>query len=178
MNRSTPGLPVHHQLPESTQTHVHWISDAIQPSHPLSSPSPPNYSFLSPARIGHWALDKRYPGPVLKALEKGSQLNLHHSWCSNYDRDGGAWHTRAWVKVVEMAPLGPPLRAASASPPNERLALPSPGNTQHADKKTQECTLWTIGKWDTVETCLSLNPQFTHSEIPCILYSLLMHINS
>ena len=41
MNRSTPGLPVHHQLPESTQTHVHWVSNAIQPSHPLSSPSPP-----------------------------------------------------------------------------------------------------------------------------------------
>ena len=41
MNQSTPGLPVHHQLPESTQTHVHQVSDAIQPSHPLSSPSPP-----------------------------------------------------------------------------------------------------------------------------------------
>ena len=41
MNCSTPGLPVHHQLPESTQTHVHSVSDAIQPSHPLSSPSPP-----------------------------------------------------------------------------------------------------------------------------------------
>ena len=41
MNRSTPGLPVHHQLLEFTQTHVHRISDAIQPSHPLSSPSPP-----------------------------------------------------------------------------------------------------------------------------------------
>ena len=41
MNRSTPGLPVHHQLPEFTQTHVHWVCDAIQPSHPLSSPSPP-----------------------------------------------------------------------------------------------------------------------------------------
>ena len=40
MNRSTPGLPVHHQLPEFTQTHVHRVSDAIQPSHPLS-PSPP-----------------------------------------------------------------------------------------------------------------------------------------
>ena len=40
MNRSTPGLPVHHQLPESTQTHVHQVSDTIQPSHPLSSPSP------------------------------------------------------------------------------------------------------------------------------------------
>ena len=44
MNRSTPGLPVHHQLPEFTQTHVHWVSDAIQPSHPLSSPSPPALS--------------------------------------------------------------------------------------------------------------------------------------
>ena len=41
MNHSTPGLPVHHHLPEFTQTHVHRVSDAIQPSHPLSSPSPP-----------------------------------------------------------------------------------------------------------------------------------------
>ena len=41
MNRSTPGLPVHHQLPEFTQTCVHRVGDAIQPSHPLSSPSPP-----------------------------------------------------------------------------------------------------------------------------------------
>ena len=45
MNRSRPGLPVHHQLPEFTQTHVHWVGDAIQPPHPLSSPSPaPNPS--------------------------------------------------------------------------------------------------------------------------------------
>ena len=41
MNHSTPGLPVHHQLPEFTQTHIHRVSDAIQPSHPLLSPSPP-----------------------------------------------------------------------------------------------------------------------------------------
>ena len=41
MNCSTPGLPVHHQLPEFIQTHVHQVGDAIQPSHPLSSPSPP-----------------------------------------------------------------------------------------------------------------------------------------
>ena len=40
MNHSTPGLPVHHKLLESSQTHVHWVGDAIQPSHPLSSPSP------------------------------------------------------------------------------------------------------------------------------------------
>ena len=41
MNCGTPGLPVHHQLPEFTQTHVHWVGDAIQQSHPRSSPSPP-----------------------------------------------------------------------------------------------------------------------------------------
>ena len=44
INCSTPGLPVHHQLPESTQTHVHCIGDAIQPSHPLLSPSPPAFN--------------------------------------------------------------------------------------------------------------------------------------
>ena len=41
MTHSMPGIPVHHQLPEFTQTHVHWVSDAFQPSHPRSSPSPP-----------------------------------------------------------------------------------------------------------------------------------------
>ena len=41
MNHSTPGLPVHHQLPKFTQTHVHRVSDSTQPSHPLTSPSPP-----------------------------------------------------------------------------------------------------------------------------------------
>ena len=44
MDCSTPGLPVRHQLLEFTQTHVHWVSDAIQPSHPLSSPSPPAFN--------------------------------------------------------------------------------------------------------------------------------------
>ena len=44
MDCSTPGLPVHHQLPEFTQTHVHSVGDAIQPSHPLLSPSPPAFN--------------------------------------------------------------------------------------------------------------------------------------
>ena len=44
MDCSTPGLPVHHQLPELAQTHVHWVSDAIQPSHPLPSPSLPAFN--------------------------------------------------------------------------------------------------------------------------------------
>ena len=50
MDCSTPGLPVHHQLSEFTQTHVHWVGDAIQPSQPLSSPSPPAYN-LSTIRV-------------------------------------------------------------------------------------------------------------------------------
>ena len=45
-----PGLPVHHQLPEFTQTHVHWVGDAVQPSQPLSSPSPPTFN-LSSSRV-------------------------------------------------------------------------------------------------------------------------------
>ena len=44
MDCSMPGFPVHHQLPEPTQTHVHWVDDAIQPSHPLSSPSLPAFN--------------------------------------------------------------------------------------------------------------------------------------
>ena len=54
MNRSTPGLPVHHQLPESTQTHVHRVSDAIQPSHRLSSPSPPALNLSQHQGLFQW----------------------------------------------------------------------------------------------------------------------------
>ena len=54
MNRSTPGLPVHHQLSELTQTHVHWVGDAIQPSHPLSSPSPPAFHLSQHQGLFQW----------------------------------------------------------------------------------------------------------------------------
>ena len=53
MNYSMPGLPVHHQLLESTQTHIHWVGDTIQPSHPLSSPFPPAFNLSQ-----HWSLFK------------------------------------------------------------------------------------------------------------------------
>ena len=53
-NCSTPGLPVHHQPPESTQTHFHWVGDAIQPSHPLSSPSPPALSLSQHQGLFQW----------------------------------------------------------------------------------------------------------------------------
>ena len=54
MNHSTPGFPVHHQLPESTQTRIHWISDPIQPSHPLSSPSPPTLNLSQNQGLFKW----------------------------------------------------------------------------------------------------------------------------
>ena len=54
MNRSTPGLLLHHQLPEFTQTHVHWVDDAIQPSHPLSSPSPPAFNLSQHQGLCKW----------------------------------------------------------------------------------------------------------------------------
>ena len=54
MNCSMPGLPVHHQLPESTQTHVHWVSDAIQPSYPPSSPSPPALNLYQHQGLFKW----------------------------------------------------------------------------------------------------------------------------
>jgi len=66
MNHSTPGLPVHHQLPEFTETHVHRVSDAIQPSHPLSSPSPlaPNPS--QHQRLFQWVNSSHEVAKVLE----------------------------------------------------------------------------------------------------------------
>ena len=54
MDCSMPGFPVHHQPPELAQTHVHWVSDAIQPSHPLSSPSPPAFNLSQHQGLFLW----------------------------------------------------------------------------------------------------------------------------
>ena len=54
MDCSTPGLPVHHQIPELTQTHIHWVRDAIQPSHPLSSPSLPTFNLSQNPGLFLW----------------------------------------------------------------------------------------------------------------------------
>ena len=54
MNRSTPGIAVHHQLPEFTQTHAHWVSDAIQTPHPLSSPCPPAFNLSQHQGLFKW----------------------------------------------------------------------------------------------------------------------------
>ena len=66
MNRSMPGLPVHHQLPEFTQTHVHRVSDAIQPSHPLSSPSPPAPNASQHQSLFQWVNSSHEVAKVLQ----------------------------------------------------------------------------------------------------------------
>ena len=63
---STPGLPVHHQLLEFIQTHVHWVSDAIQPSHPLSSPSPLTFNLSQHQGLFKWVSSSHQLAEVLK----------------------------------------------------------------------------------------------------------------
>ena len=65
MNPSTPGLPVHHQLLEFTKTHFHWVSDAIQPSHPLSSLSPPAINLSQHQGLFQWVSSLHQVAEVL-----------------------------------------------------------------------------------------------------------------
>ena len=66
MNCSAPGLPVCHQLPESTKTHVHWVGDAIQPSHPLSSPIPPALNLSQHQGLFRWVSSSHQVAKVLE----------------------------------------------------------------------------------------------------------------
>ena len=74
MDYSTPSLPVHHQLPEFTQSHVHWVSDAIQPSHPLSSPSSLTLNLSQHQGLFKWVSSLHQ---VAKVLE--FQLSISYS---------------------------------------------------------------------------------------------------
>ena len=71
MDRSTPGLPVHHQLPEFTHTHVHRVGDAIQPSHPLSFPSPPAFNLSQHQSLFQWVRSSHQVAEV-------SEFQLQH----------------------------------------------------------------------------------------------------
>ena len=81
MNHITPGLLVHHQLAEFTQTHVHWVGDAIQPSHPLSSPSPPALNLSQHQGLFQW-VSSSYQ--VAKVLELQFQHQSFH-WIFRID---------------------------------------------------------------------------------------------
>ena len=77
---STPGLPVHHQLPESTQTHVHWVGDAIQPSHPLSSPSPPAFNLSQYQGLFKWVTSLHQMAKVLEFQLQHQSFQWIQDW--------------------------------------------------------------------------------------------------
>ena len=79
MDCSTPGLPVHHQLLEFTQTHVHWVGDAIQPSHPLLSPSPPAFNLSQHRGLFQWVSS-------LHQVAKVMEFQLQISPSNEYSR--------------------------------------------------------------------------------------------
>ena len=93
MNLSTPGLPVHHQLPEFTQTHVYRVSDAIQPSHPRSSPSPPapnpsQHQSLSNESTLHmrWQKYWRFSFSITPSKEHPGLISFRMDWYINTNR--------------------------------------------------------------------------------------------
>ena len=92
MNRSTQGLPVHHQLMEFTQTHVHRVSDAIQPSHPLSSPSPPapdpsQHQSFPMSQVFAWGGQSTGGSALASFPPKKSQGSSPSEWTGWIDRD-------------------------------------------------------------------------------------------
>ena len=89
---STPGLPVHHQLLEFTQTHVYWVSDTIQPSHPLSSPSSPAFNLSQHQGLFKWASSSHQ---VAKMLE----LQLQHQSLQWTSKD---WSPLGWTGWISF----------------------------------------------------------------------------
>ena len=97
-------LPVHHQLPEFTQTQVHWVSDAIQPSHPLSSPSPPAFNLSQHQSIFQWV-------SLLHQVAKVLELQLQHQ--------SFQWNPRA--DLLQSGLVGSP-----CSPRDSQESSPTP----------------------------------------------------
>ena len=95
MNRSTPGLPVHHQLPEFIQTHVHWVGDAIQPCHPLSSPFPP-----APNPSQHQSL------PMSQLFALGGQSTGVSALASFLPKKSQGWSPSEWTGWMSLQSKG------------------------------------------------------------------------
>ena len=91
MDCSTPGLPVHHQLPEFTQTHIHWVSDAIQPSHPLSSPFPP-----APNNSQHQSF------PMSQLFAWGGQSTGVSALVSFLPKKSQGWSPSEWTGWISL----------------------------------------------------------------------------
>ena len=107
MNHRAPGLPVHHQCPESIQTHVQWVGDAIQPSHPLSSPSPPAFNLSQLQGLFKWVSSLHQ---VAKVLEFQLQHQSSH-WTPRTVRQCNISHNLKWASLVaQMVKNLPPMQ--------------------------------------------------------------------
>ena len=95
MNHSTPGLPVHHQLLEFTQTSIHRVSDAIQPSHPLSSPSPP-----VPNPSQHQSF------PMSQLFTWGGQSTGASALASSLPKKSQSWSPSEWTGWISLQSKG------------------------------------------------------------------------
>ena len=96
MNCSTPGLPDHHQLPEPNQTHVHWVDDAIQPSQPLFSPSPPALNLSQHQGLFHWVSSSHQVAKVLGVSASTSVLPMNTQ----------DWSLFAWTGWISLQSKG------------------------------------------------------------------------
>ena len=96
MDCSIPGLHVHHQLPELAQTHVHWVGDAIQPSHPWSSPSPPTFNLSQHQGLFQWVSSSHQVAKVIGVSASASVLPMN-----NQD-----WFPVGWTGWISLQSKG------------------------------------------------------------------------
>ena len=110
MDCSMPGLPVHHQVLEFTQSHVHWVGDAIQPSHPLSSPSPPAFNRSQHRGLFQWVSSSQQLAKVLEfqLLHQAFQWLFRNDLPFPFPVDHVLWELSSvtcpfWVALYSMA---------------------------------------------------------------------------
>ena len=139
MDCSTPGFPVHHQLPEPTQTHVHCISDAIQPSHPLSSPSPPTFNL---SRIRVFSNES--------ALASGGQSIGVSASASILSMDTQDWFPLGWTPILKLQYSGYLMWRADSF--EKTLML---GKIEGGRRRGQQRMRWLDGITDAMDMSLS-----------------------
>ena len=144
MNHSTPGLPVHHQLPKFIQTHGHWVGDAIQPSHPLLSPSPPAPNPSQHQDLFQWVSSSHQ---VAKVLEFQRQ---HHffQWTPRTDllQDG-----------LVGSPCSPRHSQESSTPPQFKSINFSVFSFLHSPTLTSIHEHWKNHSLDQTDLCWQSN---------------------
>ena len=109
MDCSTPGFPVHHQLPELAKTQVHWVGDAIQPSHPLSSPSPPAFNLFQHQGLFHWVSSSHQVARNIGVSASASVLPMNiQDWFPS------GWTGWIWTELLAITKMWKQLKCPSA----------------------------------------------------------------